>query len=186
MKKKQRTDQFKSDEELYFSWWLDELKEEKIVSDWKYEDHDYYLSPKMTTTTEYGTYKLQEHKYTPDFHIYWSVDRVELCKLKLGILVSFPVGGLSLVDVKGGYSNNFNDMRFPLNQKWMMEKLGLYVNKVIPIDGFRINSKKQKVLKKCLFSETFTPKKYLLTPTGKARTIHWKVRSIEQFLEDIR
>lgn len=186
MKKKQRTDQFKSDEELYFSWWLDELKEKSIVRDWEYEDRDFYLSPKMTAITEYGTYRLQEHKYTPDFQINWSIDRFELYKLKLGILISLPLCDYSIVDVKGGYSDNFNDMRFTLNQKWVMQKYGLYVNKIVPVSGFRINSKKEKVLKKCLFSETFTPKKYLLTPTGKARTIHWKVRSVEEFLEGIK
>lgn len=181
--KKQRTDQFKSDEELYFSWWLDELKENCIIIRWEYEYSSYPLSPCVKQIVNGKTKTLlQEHSYTPDFHIVWNVSYKE----KLGIrLMEEDVLG-SLVDVKGGYSNNFNDMRFPLNQKWLYQKYGLYVNKIIPVSGFRINSKKEKVLKKCLFSETFTPKKYLLTPTGKARTIHWKVRSIEEFLEVIR
>lgn len=183
MKKKQRTDQFKSDEELYFSWWLDELKEKCIIIRWEYEYLSYLLSPCVKQLVN-GKSKtlLQEHSYTPDFHIIWNVNYTD--KLGLRLQKEDMLG--SLVDVKGGYSNNFNDMRFPLNQKWLYYKYGLYVNKIIPVSGFRINSKKQKVLKKCLFSETFTPKKYLLTATGKQRVIHWKVKTIEQFLDDIK
>lgn len=179
MKKKQRTDQFKSDEELYFSWWLDELKEKGIVLEWQYEHFTFPLFDKV-----YDGKKtlLAEHNYTPDFFVQFGKNY----NTKFGFKALLEPSFSALVDVKGGYSNNFNDMRFPLNQKWMYQKFGLYVNKIIPVSGFRINSKKEKVLKKCLFSETFTPKKYLLTPTGKERTIHWKVRSVEEFLEVIR
>ncbi|HPS30187.1 MAG TPA: hypothetical protein PLZ43_08025 [bacterium] len=180
MKKKQRTDQFKSDEELYFSWWLDELKEKGIVFRWYYENKEFILADKAFFDSKT---LLQEHGYTPDFTICWTPD---YRPARIPIKLSDRLALVSLVDVKGGYSNNFNDMRFPLNQKWMYQKFGLYVNKIIPVSGFRINSKKEKVLKKCLFSETFTPKKYMLTPTGKERTIHWKVRTIDQFLEEIR
>ena len=183
MKKKQRTNQFKSDEELYFSWWLDELKKHGVVLNWRYEHLPYLLSPAVDEVVG-GKVKnvLKAHSYTPDFEIMWSLkytDKVGIKLRKEGIMSS-------IVDIKGEYARNFNDTAFPINQKWMFYKYGLYVNKVIPVAGFRINSKKQKVLKKCLFSETFTPKKYLLTATGKQRVIHWKVRTIEQFLEDIK
>jgi hypothetical protein len=178
MKKKQRTDRFKSDEELYFSWWLDELVEKGIIHKWHYEFEPFVLSERVCKN---GKTLLQSHDYTPDFFILWTLKYIPAVKIS----ISSGKDLFSLVDVKGGYSNNFNDMRFPLNQKWVMEKFGLYVNKIIPVSGFRINSKQEKVLKKCLFSETFTPKKYLLTPTGKARIIHWKVRTVEQFLKEV-
>jgi hypothetical protein len=176
--KKQRTDQFKSDEELFFSWWLDELKEAGIIYSWAYEFEPYVLSEKVCKD---GKTLLQSHSYIPDFFICWSFSYTPAVKISIS-------GGdnmFSLVDIKGKYSQNYNDAAFPLNQKWMMQRYGIYVNKVIPIDGFRKNKNGEKILKKCLFSETFTPKKYLLTPTGKARTIHWEVKTIEQFLEEL-
>jgi len=183
MKKKQRTDQFKSDEELYFSWWLDELNEKGIVLNWKYEYQTYCLSPCIKEMIN-GKEKtlLAEHYYTPDFHIVWNIGYSK----KLGVRLQSEGMFSSVVDIKGKYTRNFNDTAFPINQKWMYDKLGIYVDKIVPIAGFVKNSKKVPVLKKCLFSETFTPKKYLLTTTGKERTIHWKVRTIDQFLEEIR
>jgi hypothetical protein len=53
-------------------------------------------------------------------------------------------------------------VRFPLNQKMMLHQYGVYVQKIMPL------SKKRNGL----FKNTFTPKAYLKTKTGRDRKIN--------------
>ncbi len=61
---------------------------------------------------------------------------------------------VSIIDVKGIFNgrNNTSAITFPLNQKWVFQKTGDIVQKVIPIK---------------LFEDTFFPKRYLLDDEGK-------------------
>ena len=172
----------KSKEELYFSWWLDELEDNGIIESYGYEPKTFKLSDaahytktvQMKTKSKIVTRTLlQPHSYTPDFQIHWHKD--------MDFIHSWC--GLSWVDVKGGYSKNFNDTAFPLNQKWMYDKFGIYVEKVVSGSSTYKNSKKELVIKKGLFAKTFTPKRYLLTDkSNKPRKINFKVTLLEDIL----
>lgn len=119
---------------------------------------------------------LEEHVYTPEFMINWThagatlfVDRIlknSTKKLDASFIGSYK----TLIEVKPGFDQNNMTRLFKINQKWMWEKYQLYVNLIQPHK---------------LFEETFTPKAYLTTPTGKQRVIHWKVRTLEQYVNSL-
>jgi hypothetical protein len=37
-----------------------------------------------------------------------------------------------------------------------------------------------------LFEKTFTPKAWLVSPTGKKRVIHWEVRTLEEYVNSLK
>ena len=58
---------------------------------------------------------------------------------------------------------------FKNNQKFIWDKYKEYVNLIYVTE---------------LFEQTFTPKKYRLTPTGKPRKINWNPITLKQFVDD--
>lgn len=167
---------YRSNEEIYFSWWLDELKEAGYVESYAYENRKLVLmnevkipwfEQKKTGVKEREHHLFSETTYTPDFEITWD-------KKALGIFCSGAPGNkrpffmgadcslvadhaISIVDVKGDHSQgasrgNFSQYSFPYKQKMAWENLRIYVQKVVPIK---------------LFRETFVPQRYFMTDGGK-------------------
>lgn len=102
--------------------------------------------------------KLREHNYKPDFIIKWSDDGSKY----------FPSLG-NIWEVKGTFDYQNMTRLFKINQKWMYAKYGLYVTKIEP---------------KKLFKETFVPKRYLLTDTGKGeRKISEKYLNLDEYIQ---
>ena len=181
-------EKFRSKEEIYFSWWLDELIKEGVINSYKYEPHSFLLieehgynwidntkkKPKEKSST-----LLNSHSYTPDFLISWNGFHKKLMwdlyhpdmslttKINKGKIVSQK--NRSWIDVKGSYNKHGGDRIFPIHQKMMFEKKKLYINKIEP---------------KKLFSRTFTPKKYIVTDGGgQLRKIDdWEPIPVKEFL----
>jgi hypothetical protein len=132
---------------------------------------------KMKTKTkevEKNQVLLESHVYTPEFVVNWThagtvlfVDRMNnMTKIDAPFIGSYT----TLIEVKPGFDQNNMTRLFKINQKWMWEKYQLYVNLIQPHK---------------LFEETFTPKAYLTTLTGKQRVIHWKVKSLEEYVNSL-
>lgn len=178
--------EYDSDEELYFSWWLDELKETGYVHSYESQPESYVLTPPVfyeydkhlkTKTNVVVKKLLQEHIYTADAQIWWYekarglffnivADRVDLRK------VPFIASNMhtSIVEIKAGFSKYNMGRTFSLNQKWMMQTHGIYVNKII------ISNKTG------LFKDTFTPARYLLTDkTNKPRKLYYTPRTLQEY-----
>ena len=156
---------YKNKEETYFSYYLDELLEHGIIDSYTYEEITFGLSSdikysytkvtELKTKTKYEDITkslLKPCTYTPDFII-------EVSKAILGFIgVIDTLGKQPLVvsgenpkcyvDVKGMFAGRTNSTQytFPLKQKWMYQKYGIYTNKVIPYK---------------LFAQTFTPYKVI-------------------------
>jgi hypothetical protein len=119
---------------------------------------------------------LEEHVYTPEFTVRWLNAGATLFVNRLVDLntkkLNRPFIGTfnTLIEVKPGFDQNNMTRLFKINQKWMWEKYQLYVNLIQPHK---------------LFEETFTPKAYLTTPTGKQRVIHWKVRTLKEYVNSL-
>jgi hypothetical protein len=169
---------FDSKEEMEFYHWLCEAKEHGLVETFSYHPYSFKLYDglkytqviqlKTKTKTRERTL-LKPHVYTPDYMV-------------------LPVKGSLLdgnsifrrvdeehpfiIEVKGMYLQN---ERFPLNQKWVHQIHGIYVDKVVP----------QK-----LFLKTWVPAKCLITPhTGKpCATWHltYGRRAVNQRKEGVR
>ncbi len=121
---------------------------------------------------------LHGHSYTPEFIIEW--DKKAMGKIFdlmissgrytcpiLGTHAEF-IGFHSFIEIKPMFDQNNMERLFKVNQKWMWQKHGIFVNLIKPQE---------------LFQRTFTPKEYLVTPTGKPRKLNWKPKSIFDFLK---
>lgn len=188
-----------SNEEVYFQWWLEELKSLGLIIDFKRGFKTEIIPqawvlqtvPKPLKSNPYRV-KLEEREllkswdYEFDFEIEHNMDMVN---------VLFSIWGdintdikacpfvaqrdnddlVSYVDVKPSFMgrNNTTSTKFPLIQKAMFCWHELYINKTIPLGP------------KGLFSATFTPERYLYQDrNNKPRRIsQWKPISIMEFLK---
>lgn len=164
-----------SNEEWYFSWWLDDLKKYGVINNYLYESNKFILSEnkkypilrqlKTKTRTDYLTL-LQEHVYTPDFLVEWNDEykniffRIisdETCTVKAPF---FAITGkknnksYTFFEVKPSFDQNNMTRLFRISQKWLYDKYGLYVELVIIPN---------------LFSKTFTPSRYLFTDKSRQK-----------------
>ena len=130
-----------------FALWL------QSASEFVYSAH-YHPDPFKLFEAKDG---LRDHVYTADWRVLWResargvyfIDEGQkVPKTRSGAPVVPFIGNPSYIDVKGGFigKNNSSGITFPLNQKWIMDKFGVYVNKtVITYD------------KKGLFFKTYAP-----------------------------
>jgi len=151
--------EYDSKEEIYFSWYLDELFTAGYIAEYDYQPPSFNLSESVkyswvkelkTKNKSMETTLLQPHDYTADFKIAWNTtaDNIffDLNKLKSGpFVVKY---GLSFIDVKPSFDKHNMTRKFHIDQKWVYQRFGVYVQKVVP----------QK-----LFKATFTPNRYLYT-----------------------
>jgi hypothetical protein len=182
---------FDSKEEVYFSWWLDELKEAGYVKSYVRQSPTFELSETVqktvikelkTKTKEVKQTLLQPCTYTPDFTIQFPSKVIGLCFSSSDKRMLYYNGTeydekLSIydrlytvyVDIKPLFSIRDSDKaKFSVLQKWVYQKHSVYVNPVVY----------QK-----LFEKTFTPARYLLTDKGgQQRKINWQVRTLQEFI----
>lgn len=178
---------YESDEEKYFSWYLDELFDGKYVEVYILHPDNYILSDKVvyehnkqlkTKTKILAKMLVDKHIYTADFLIKWAEhsrciffnsfsDRVNAKKIPFVA----DENRVSIVEIKADFSKFGMIREFSINQKWMFQKYGIYVNKIIVSN------------KNGLFKNTFTPEKFLLTDKSrKGRKLHYNPRSLKEFL----
>lgn len=176
---------YDSFEELSFLYWAFELKNQGYIKSIRRADsyllsdplENHYAEQLKTKSKPATQLIMHGHSYTPEFLIVWdhkkARDRV-ICGLggkKMVNPIIVQVNDISeivsVIEIKPMWDQNNMERLFRLNQKWMWQKHGIYVNLIKP----------QK-----LFQETFTPKEYMLTPTGSQRRIAWKPRNLFDYL----
>ena len=180
--------EYDSKEELYFTWWLEELKINSYIEGWKYHPKPFPLSEKVyihwkkqhkTKTKKMIKTMLQEHTYQADFLIKWTPKAKGIffaSRLNQNIM-AYPFVAerieetdyhRTIVDVKGTFNQNDAWRRFSVDQKWVWQKYNIYVQKIIPIK---------------LFKNTFTPIRYLQTDkSNKARKLNYKPISLFDYI----
>jgi hypothetical protein len=180
---------FDSDEEGHFASALQQLQANGYIKSWHYHPKPFILSEKVTynykeilktKTNDKEGFLLHPHSYQADFLIYWNsiAEHIFFASLSNNDQVTnypFIANGekskWSVIDVKGTFAGPHNNsaISFPLDQKWVYQKYNIYVQKIIPVK---------------LFAKTFTPDAFLKTPTGKAKKINFKVRSLKQYIDN--
>lgn len=191
LKKKARVGEYKgieweSFEELAFLYWAYELKSQGYIRSIKRSEsfllcdsmvHDFVVNLK-TKSKPASELILHGHSYTPEFIIEWDKKAMgkvfdlrisqgrHICPI-LGDHAEF-IGFHSYVEIKPMFDQNNMERLFKVNQKWMWQKHGIFVNLIKPQE---------------LFQRTFTPSEYLRTPTGKPRKLNFKPRSLFDFLK---
>ena len=182
----------RSDEELYFYWWLEELKSKKLCN-YIYEPEVFSLFKGDKHIIKFKSCSITPRSvnYTPDFIIKWSeklrgiLFSIAETNDKKSVFVAFVRDSnlISYIDVKGGFTrgrgSNSSAITFPLKQKWMLQKYNIYVQKIIPVGIFN----KKKNIQEGLFVETFTPAKYMITAKGHQRELKYSPCMINKYLE---
>jgi hypothetical protein len=181
---------FDSNEELYFSWYLDELKDKGYVNAWEKVETSYTLTPglqheyikKMVRVSNKILQQtiLKPSVYTPDFKIYWEPKAIGLFVVnpddtndKINTPFICDEELISIVETKGTFDNN-NMTRLAINNiKFLYYEYNVFVNLI------KVPS---------IFNKTFTPNRYLMTnETLKPRKIKYKyVRNLLQFTKSLQ
>ena len=169
-----------SNEELQFYYWLEEAKLNGLVEDFKYQPESYVLSEKVSFIKQVQKGKkvvdkevtlLNGHIYSPDFNITFTDKFYDLYKKYTWDKLFKLIDEIKCIicDIKGGFSRNGGDRSFSINQKWMYQKHGIYIVKIVPQDLFKL---------------TWCPELAKLTPKKKQIVEKYKdCKSITQILE---
>jgi hypothetical protein len=181
---------YRSDEEKYFSWWLDELQELELIKGYDYENKEWSLSPPITIfhekhlKTKIKTEErsiLKSHSYGCDFTIYplsESFGRIfAMMDVPVKVVLPYLYGSHHniYVEIKPIFDKNNMTREFAINRKWVYEKYGDFVNLV------KIGNTKNS-----FFSKTFTPRRFLLTDkTNKPRSLKYTPVMIEDYLIEL-
>lgn len=184
---------FDSLEELAILQWLFELKAAGYIKSIKRAE-SYLLSDSLinnyaeqlkTSSRPKTQTLLHGHSYTPEFVVTWYNKKgIEKFVWNINKSTKFdailigevdPIENVlnrvseftTYIEVKPTFDQNNMERLFKINQKWMWEKHKIFVNLI------KVNA---------LFTETFTPKDYLVTPSGRPRKINWKVKSLFNYI----
>jgi len=137
-----------SKEELEFIYWLNECKDAGLIENYIYQPEEYLLFDKIVVVKRVKKGKkeidkdvtlLSAHIYSPDFSIKFTEKFNELY-LKNDwnkFFKFFNVNEQFICDIKGSFSRNGGDRSFSINQKWVYQKYGIYINKIVPVDLFK-------------------------------------------------
>jgi len=179
--------QFDSNEESWFSWYLNELKLAGFILEYKYHPKPFplfdgenytWIKQLKTKIKEVESQLLKPHTYQADFIIYWHHRAIGLfARYEDSKITDYPfvaqkskeLHWRTIVDVKGEYNQNDAWRRFSIEQKWVWKEYKIYVQKVIPTK---------------LFPATFTPDRFRLTDISeKPRKINYKpIRTLAEYL----
>lgn len=203
-------DQYKSSEEIYMAWWLEDAVKHGIVLRWQYEPKGWVLceqgdilvtkfkSNKAKTPYTDTKILIEEQTYTCDFRIVWNpeyegvffkrYDRIikDQSPYFYALEESDDIHDLmyvTYIDIKPGFAQASQQsfVRFPVKQAWVYDKYGVYVQKIVTLQ-----SVKYKLGRKYsgLFVSTFVPERYLLTDSGnQRRKINFDFKTIDSYVK---
>lgn len=194
---------YDSDEEVFVSMWLKELQDAGYVKSYKKSTVAIPLTPglkipyqKITQLKTKLKVENKEHiilrpsEYTPDFEVEWTLEGFTLFVnsimindfIKSRFLYAFNCNTSCMIEVKPGFDQNNMTRDFVTKQKYIWDKLKVFVNLVEPVE---------------LFQKTFLPLeaakyfRYKKAPTGKNRNLKrvgdykfdFEPKTLKQYLE---
>jgi len=184
---------YKSVEELHFSWYLSELLKANIIETFWYEPNTFtlaetkkYIKNKQlkTKVKKQDLVLLSDIAYTPDFLVKWNknYDKVFYRLIDgdhyFNTPPFFAFGPKKLdihytfFEVKANFDRHNEVRMFTYLQKWLYEKRSIYVHLI-------------RVPK--IFKDTFTPSRYLLTDkTQKQRQIKFKTTTLNNYISKLK
>lgn len=192
---------FDSREELWMYWYLEELIDKRFIKKIDYHPKPFQLSEAVLhnwSKPVKNAYKvetfnlLRQCTYQADFKIVWNLRAFRKFFVILKNpedLRKFPFiantrktdheNSFSVIDVKGTYSLHDRSQNFSMAQKWVFQKYGIYVQKIICVPDDKGKPRN------ALFPSTFTPLRFRLTDEGiKKRKINFQTRTLEGYIND--
>lgn len=166
---------FDSGEEWQVFNWLQEAVAYGLVRDVVYQPKPFELAPRAsvevlkqmkTKTKKVDEFLFHPHKYTPDFSFSCAYGYFSCAFRAIRVGLYQPN---VIIDVKGGFNRFGDPKQFSINQKWVWDKFGIYVEKVVP---------------EKLFKKTWVPSVCRLTPKKRQPVKKYiGVPTIDEFLE---
>ena len=131
-----------SQEECDFIAWCSEAAQLNIIIDYEYQPKPFELSQSITYTNIANKKRvlLRSHEYSPDFMVRFNPQssRILSDAFKLSIeqlsLDSIDV----FLDIKGTFMRNDGGRAFSINQKWVYQKYNIFIQKIVPVDFFKL------------------------------------------------
>lgn len=131
-------------EEVEFIEWLNAACQMQIIKDFEYQPKSFELFKPQTWVNSKGKNRtlFREHIYTADFIIWIDKDKYPALADEFRIFARNASNEAEqsyayYIDVKGGFMSNGSARSFPINQKWVYDKYGVYVHKIVPKDFFK-------------------------------------------------
>tara|TARA_R110000765_G_scaffold96266_1_gene181050 strand:- start:2954 stop:3565 length:612 start_codon:yes stop_codon:yes gene_type:complete len=196
-----KRDDFKSDGELFFAWYLDDLMWAGYVDSWSYEEEVFELAAplKLTWQKQMRT-KIKDMKmsflekctYNPDFKICWNESAKGILYYNIEEDICDPKDlpyfasqyNVSRIEIKPSHDFQNKTAQAVIKIKWLMQ-LGTYVQLVIPTPSV---SKTGKVSpSNALFHKTFVPDRFFFTNKSMAkRKINFNNLKLDEWLDTKR
>lgn len=165
-------EEFASDEEYHFHLWLTEAMEYGLVSSVQYQPPPFPLCDRKAVPIEkqLKTKVKVVEKFLCHPHSYQADFLIQVPYPFCGAF--FPESGDIWIDTKGGFMNRGAKQEFSINQKWVMDRYKIYINKVVP---------------EKLFKQTWVPEPCRWTPKqGKPVKKYLKCRTIKEFVGKLK
>lgn len=148
--------------------WLLEAQELGLIVDWEYQPNsiELFQSVNYVNIDNKTRCLFREHIYSPDFKIQFNPSKNAILakEFKLTKQQAQQENFEIVIDVKGVF--NKTERAFSLNQKWVYQKTGIYVYKLVPKEFF----KKAGCPKVC----------FITRKTGKKRKVYAGYKSISE------
>ena len=123
-------------EEVDFLEWCCEAASLGIIKDFIYQPEPIKLFDAVGYVDANGKKKslLRDHIYSPDFCIIFDprAFRTLCIQFKVTIAQASLESSRVYLDIKGTFQRNGGDRSFSLNQKWVFQKTGIYISKIVP------------------------------------------------------
>lgn len=198
-------EKYRSSEEAYMSWWLDDAVRCGFVKSFEYEPPAFVLSEALHVLTKKvrllkkgekteidAKSILQIQTYTCDFRIVWTdagafaftkrIDRIIDDDTPYFYAMEEDGELVSYIDVKPGFRNTAqaSSVRFSVKQAWLWQVHKKFVQKVIVVQSI-----KAKLTRRYsgLFVETYVPSRYLLSDKAEQkRKINFNYKLAEDYV----
>lgn len=193
--------EFDSDEEMYFSWWLQELQEKGFIKSFNRAKSYELGHPVIYEWTERknnidlfnDSTILDGSIYTPDFEIVWEDKAINIfVNPNITNIIKQPrtvrvfteksnepinkklfiqINGVSIIEVKPDFDLNNMTRLNTIDRKWLFQSRGIFTN---------------LVLMPSFFKKTFTPNRFLLTnKTNKVRALKYQPITLEEYINKL-
>jgi hypothetical protein len=185
-------------DEIYFEWFLDELKKTGYIESY-YRGCTINLSDPVsleynvqlkTKTAQKSRVAISGIDYTPDYVIVWDKKAEGIFYKEIGVTTIsekfdkpdkfpmfwanniYPVGPVSVLDVKPNVNQKF--VKFTSSHTFVVKQAMTYMKYGLVVDKVKVQD---------LFKKTFTPSRYLLTDKSKElRKIKWVVKTLKDYV----
>lgn len=190
---------YRSDEEVYFSWFLEELVQAGYIERFGYESREIILFDglyekyleQLKTKTKEKLFKISSKRvYTPDFEIFWTPKAEGIFYNELGCGLHpddrayfTAQNGVSLVEVKPNFDARNMTRLVEGYIDWVYDKHGTFVQLLIPAP--KVNKSGKTSPKGTLFEDCAIPARYLKSDgLYKMRAIRFKYKLITDYIKE--